>query len=205
MFSQTAAYWISHYGYAGLFTLLTLGIVGLPVPDETLLIYAGFLVQKGDLAAVPTFLIAFAGSICGITLSFLIGRSGGWFLVVKYGRFIRLKPEKVDAVHKWFHRIGKWLLVIGYFLIGVRHLTAFVAGCSRLEWRTFALFAYFGALVWSATFISLGWWLGRRWHSVAYELHKHLLLVTIGLFVAIAIYTFVRKKFSAAPPGDKEV
>jgi membrane protein DedA with SNARE-associated domain len=57
MFSQAISYWIAHYGYAGLFTLLLLGIVGLPVPDETLLVYAGYLIGKGELAAVPAGLL----------------------------------------------------------------------------------------------------------------------------------------------------
>jgi membrane protein DedA with SNARE-associated domain len=142
MVTQAISYWISHYGYAGLFTLLTLGIVGLPVPDETLLVYAGYLISKGELSAVPTYLIAFGGSACGITISYLIGRSGGHFLIVKYGGYLNMGPEKFEKVHRWYLRIGKWFLMLGYFLIGIRHLTAFVAGSSKLEWRTFALFAY---------------------------------------------------------------
>jgi membrane protein DedA with SNARE-associated domain len=205
MFSETATYWISHYGYAGLFTLLTLGIVGLPVPDETLLVFSGYLISKGDLSPVPTYLIAFAGSVCGVTLSYLIGRSGGFYLVIRYGRFLRLTPERIDSVRKWFERIGKWILFIGYFFVGVRHLSALVAGSARLEWRTFALFAYPGALVWSVTFVSLGRWLGHHWHDVALQIHRHLLTVTVLTVAALLIYAVIRKKFFAAHHDNKKV
>jgi membrane protein DedA with SNARE-associated domain len=43
---STIVYWIAHYGYLALFGLLMLGIVGLPVPDETLLTFAGYLVFR---------------------------------------------------------------------------------------------------------------------------------------------------------------
>jgi membrane protein DedA with SNARE-associated domain len=195
MFSQAVSYWIAHYGYAGLFTLLLLGIVGLPVPDETLLVYAGYLIGKGELAAVPTYLIAFLGSACGITLSYLLGRSGGYYLVVRFGGILHLGPEKLEQVHRWYARVGKWLLTFGYFLIGIRHLTALVAGSSRLEWRTFALFAYFGAMVWSAAFVSIGWWFGKRWHSAIRNLQGHMLFATIAVIVAIIVYAVIRKKF----------
>jgi len=203
MLSQAMSYWIAHYGYAGLFTLLLLGIVGLPVPDETLLVYAGYLIGKGEFAAVPTYLVAFCGSVCGITISYFLGRSGGYYLAVRFGGFLHLGPEKLEQVHRWYARVGKWSLTFGYFLIGIRHLTAIVAGSSRLEWRTFALFAYAGAMIWSVTFISAGWWFGKQWHSFARQLHGHKLLVTVVIIVAIIAYAVIRKKFFAASPSDK--
>ena len=78
-------HWISEYGYFGLFSLLVLGIVGLPVPDETLLTFAGYLIFRGQLRLVPTMLAAFLGSACGITLSYTLGRLTGYFLIEKYG------------------------------------------------------------------------------------------------------------------------
>ena len=53
--------------------------------------------------------------------------------------------------------MGKWALIIGYFIPGVRHLTGYVAGGLRLPWRYFALFAYSGALLWVSLFIGAGY------------------------------------------------
>src|SRR5947207_12146611 len=52
---EIALHWIGEYGYAGIFSLLIFGIVGLPVPDEWLLTFSGFLVFKRTLLFVPTF------------------------------------------------------------------------------------------------------------------------------------------------------
>ena len=68
---------IAHYGYAAIFVLLVLGIVGLPVSDETLLTFTGYLVFRGQLKLVPAFLSALLGSGCGITISYQLGRIFG--------------------------------------------------------------------------------------------------------------------------------
>ena len=103
--------WISRYGYFGIFSLLVLGIVGLPVPDETLLTFAGYLIFRGKLRPLPTYLAALTGSMCGITLSYTLGRVTGYFLLEKYGARLHIKMERVRKVHDWFHRIGAITLI----------------------------------------------------------------------------------------------
>jgi membrane protein DedA with SNARE-associated domain len=177
---------ISQYGLIALFFLLVLGIVGLPVPDETLLTFCGYLVYKGNFHYLPTILVAFAGSVCGITTSYIIGRTGGLYLVHKYGRYVHLTQARLDTVHMWFERMGRWTLFFGYFMPGVRHFTAVVAGSSELEPHVFALFAYTGGLLWVLTFISLGYFLGEQWSHITEEIHTVLLGIT-GVMVAAAI------------------
>ena len=104
---ETVLHLISQYGQIAVFCLLVLGIVGLPVPDETLLTFSGYLVYKGHFHYLPTVLVAFAGSVCGITISYLIGRTGGIYLVHKYGRYVHLTSERLDSVHRWFERMGR--------------------------------------------------------------------------------------------------
>ena len=74
---QQVLAWIAQYGYLAIFSLLVLGIVGLPVPDETLLTFTGYLVFQGHLSLPMAFLSGFAGSACGITLSYVLGRTFG--------------------------------------------------------------------------------------------------------------------------------
>ena len=164
--------WITHYGYVAIFTLLVLGIVGLPVPDEWLLTFVGYLVFQGKLSLLPAAGSALGGSVCGITLSYLLGRTVGLHFLIKYGQRFHLTQDKLDTTHRWFRRIGRWTLPIGYFVPGVRHLTAYVAGASKLEFPFFTVFAYGGAVVWCATFIGLGYFTGERWESVTHYAHR---------------------------------
>ncbi len=177
--------WITRYGYFGIFSLLVLGIVGLPVPDETLLTFAGYLIFRGKLQPLPTYLAALAGSMCGITISYTLGRVTGYFLLEKYGARLHIKMERVRKVHDWFRRIGGITLTFGYFVPGVRHLTAYVAGASELEARRFALFAYTGAVLWSATFITLGYVLGDQRTRVS-DLADETGLIIAGVAIVVA-------------------
>src|SRR5450432_727453 len=133
--------WITQYGYVAIFSLLVFGIVGLPVPDETLLTFTGYLVFKGNLSLLPAFGAALAGSLCGITLSYTLGRTFGIKLIHRYGRYVRITEEHIDKAHAWFARVGHWGLTFGYFVPGFRHLTAYAAGMSSVEPPQFALFA----------------------------------------------------------------
>jgi membrane protein DedA with SNARE-associated domain len=198
---DTIGYWISHYGYAGIFFLLFLGIVGLPIPDETLLTFAGFLIFKNHLKLAPTYLVAVLGSACGITVSYGLGRSLGLFIVHHYGRIFRITPEQLDRVHAWFDRFGTWTLLFGYFIPGVRHLTAVVAGTSKLHPFHFAIFAYSGALIWAATFIGLGFYFGDQWTQVLEHVHRNLItftLIALCLMVMLLIWRYLSKRSAKA-------
>ena len=151
--------WLLQYGAPILFLMLVLGIVGLPIPDETLLTLAGWLIAKGKFDPFPMIIAAISGSICGISLSYWLGRlTGPWFMK-KYGPKVRISEEKMLKVHNLYDKYGKWLLFVGYFIPLVRHLSGYIAGCSKLNIRDFMLFAYTGAVIWALTFLSLGYFL----------------------------------------------
>lgn len=179
--------WISEYGYVGLFGLLVLGIVGLPVPDETLLVFSGYLVSQGKLHLVFTFLAEFAGSVCGISLSYYLGQTLGHRFVERFGRYLHLTAERVHQVNTWFHHKGNWVLTFGYFVPGVRHVTAFVAGMSELEYGVFAAHAYFGAAIWVGGFLTLGYFVGDRWQEVFEIVERYLLWISVAAAVIVLV------------------
>jgi membrane protein DedA with SNARE-associated domain len=191
-------HWVATYGYFAIFGLLVFGIVGIPVPDEFLLTSCGFLIYRGDLHAAPTFLSALAGSMCGITCSFIIGRTLGWkVLHSRAGRFLHIRDEQIQWVHDWFHHLGHWALFLGYFVPGVRHFTAIVAGTSKLEYPGFAAFAYTGALAWVSTFVFLGFHFGARWEEILRLVEHNLKLasaIAAALIVVYLVFLYLRRK-----------
>jgi membrane protein DedA with SNARE-associated domain len=86
---------VSQYGYLGIFSLLVAGIVGLPVPDETLLAFAGYLVYRRILYPAPTIAAALLGTLCGITVSYTLGRTAGLGLLLIYLLAWRLRRAMV--------------------------------------------------------------------------------------------------------------
>lgn len=179
--------WISSYGYIAIFLMLVLGIVGLPIPDETLLVFCGYLISQSRLNPAGAFLSALAGSWCGISISYMLGRTLGIGVIHRYGKYLHITEERLAYVHRWFDRIGHWALFIGYFIAGVRHFTAVIAGISKLEFRSFMAYAWTGGAVWVATFLTLGYFLGDNWRDIAELIHRDvgyasgILVVIVGL------------------------
>jgi len=168
------------------------GIVGLPVPDETLLTFTGFLVFKGNLSLPLAYASALCGSLSGITISYTLGRTFGMTLIHRYGRYIHITEDHVNKAHAWFARVGHWGLTFGYFVPGVRHLSAYAAGMSAVELPQFALFAYSGGCLWVATFLGLGYFLGDRWQAVEKNIERYFAAGGIGLAILVAAYVLWR-------------
>lgn len=179
-----------------LFIAQTTGIFGLPIPDELLLTLAGGLVRQGYLRPSATIAAAVAGSIVGVTFSYVLGRFST--------RLMQHLPsfEKIGVVRaeSWFRRWGKWTLAFGYFVPGVRHVTAIAAGSARLEFRSFAAYAYPGAALWSTTFVVVGYYAsaGRRWQHAALLLRGHFVAIAALLGTLAIIYAFARQRDSAS-------
>jgi membrane protein DedA with SNARE-associated domain len=190
--------WISQYGYFAIFALLVLGIVGLPVPDETLLTLTGYLVFRGQLKLPYAFLAALFGSASGITTSYILGRTFGLRLIHRYGKYLRIREDHLEKAHAFFDRAGHWGLTFGYFVPGVRHFTAYAAGMSNMDAPHFALFAYMGSILWVSTFLSLGYFLGDRWKAVEENIHHYLVEATIVAAIAVIAWLVWRKLRSRA-------
>ena len=188
--------WLTQYGSLSLFILLAVGIIALPVPEETLMVIAGILMHKGTLPIVSTVIAAFLGVLCGISVSYLLGKTAGLFLVKKYGSWIGLTEKRQQKVHDWFERFGKWTLLIGYFIPGVRHLTGVCAGTSGLSYKHFALYAYSGAAIWVILFLSIGYFFGKRWISPFEEMEitSELLVISIVIIAVVALLSYLYKK-----------
>jgi membrane protein DedA with SNARE-associated domain len=182
------------YGAAMLFFAQMFGIFGLPIPDELLLTVAGVLARRGSLDGPATFVAAVTGCMAGITLSYLLGRLVG-FCVLE-----RIPGVHADAIHRtqaWFRRFGRWLLAFGYFVPGVRHVTAIAAGSAPLAFEAFATSAYPGAALWSATFLAVGYFAGDRWEEAAAFFHGRLLGVSLALGAAAGIYLLATRRLRA--------
>lgn len=185
---QTVAWWLAHFGPLGLFVLQMLGIFGLPIPDETVMVLAGVMVSRGQLRLAPTAAAAVTGAMTGITVSFIVGRFGGLPLLLRYGSKIHISRSALARAERWFASVGKWLLVVGYFIPGVRHVTAIVAGASNLPARTFLVFAYVGAALWVGCFLSLGYLLADEWRGLLADFYRYArVFVLIGIAL-VAIY-----------------
>lgn len=184
---------VGQFGYISIFTLLTLGIIGLPVPDEVLLTYLGYVTSIGQMSFTMTFISAFLGSVCGISISYLLGSKLGEPFIRKYGPKLFIRKSTFERSKVFFHKYGSVAIIFSYFIPGVRHVTAYMSGITRYSFKRFALLAYTGAMFWVMVFLTIGNRLGANWESVSQFTHKYMwnmIMILVVLIVSYGVYYF---------------
>ena len=120
--------WFLEWRYVALATVIFLGNVGFPVPEETALILAGYLFREGRLALGPTLAVGIVSAVAGDNLGYWLGRRGGRSIVVHRGaRWAGVTPDRLERVQRFVARYGPLAVV------AARFVTA--SGCSRGPWR----------------------------------------------------------------------
>ncbi|WP_285395291.1 VTT domain-containing protein [Lysinibacillus sp. fls2-241-R2A-57] len=185
--------YIDQFGYIVLFTALLLELLALPLPGEVLMSYTGFLVYKGDLNWILSIGIAGTGSCLGMTISYWIGYKLGKPFFGKYGYRVHLGPKRLENTSLWFSKYGNKLLVIAFFIPGIRHITGYFSGITRLPYKTYAIFAYTGAFLWVTVFISLGKILGPQWEMFHSSIKKYLIIGGIAIAIISIVYFLYKK------------
>ncbi|MGG0277668.1 VTT domain-containing protein [Bacillus rhizoplanae] len=185
------------HSYIILFTVILIELLAIPISAEFFMSFAGYFVFQGKMDYTLAILTAIAAGGVGITVTYWIGRLGGYKLIEKYGRYIHLGPKNYKKVAAWMERSGSKLLVVAYFITGVRHFTGYVSGISRMPYRTFFVPAYIGASLWAISFITLGKILGPRWqdfHKLAGQYLIYIVLVLAIVIGGLLVYKFYKKQ-----------
>ena len=95
-------------------------------------------------------------------MSYVLGRTSSGYILRRYGRWLSIDDEKIRRTQHWFQNLGRWVLVIGPFVPGVRNLMGYIAGATKLRIQIFMRFAYLGAFISSVTFVTFGYFMGRH-------------------------------------------
>jgi membrane protein DedA with SNARE-associated domain len=178
---------LATYGYAAVFLFIAIESTGIPFPGETMLItaaiYAG---HTHRLNIVLVIAFTAAGAIIGDNLGYVVGRSGGYRLLRRYGRFIRLDEKRLKLGQYLFLQHGGKVVFFGRFVSILRAYAAFLAGTNRMPWWRFLVFNAAGGIVW-ATLIGTGAYvLGTQIHNLT-----RTAAIVGGVFAVIAIVAFL--------------
>ena len=148
---------IEHWGYVAIFVFVILGNLGIPVPEESILVMAGYLVWQGELRLPLVLLVGIFSAISGDNLGYWIGRRYGQAAVVRYGRWVRLTPARLDATRRVVTRYGAVAVFAARFIAGLRFLAGPLAGSTGLAPFGFVTANILGALLYVPTMVAAGY------------------------------------------------
>ena len=186
-----------NYGYIAIFGIIFLELIALPLPGELMMTYTGFLVGQNYLNWFLSIVFAFIGTMVGMTVTYFVGRFLGETFFAKYGRFFHMGPKQLEKAKIWFEKYGNRLIIVAYFIPGVRHVTGYFSGISGLPFKKFALFAYTGGAIWVCTFISMGKVLGDSWEQYHRQISVYLTVASVIISIIIILvlaYKYYREK-----------
>ncbi len=190
------------FGYWAVFFGVMLENAGIPVPGETILLFASFLAWQGDFELQYVIGLAILGATAGDNIGFLIGRIGGRRLLDRFTSKSRHIHSRLTQAERFFHAHGAWTVFIARFVTGLRVFAGPLAGALGMRWFKFLFYNFTGAVVWSVAISLVGYFFGSQWHLLL----KLLKRVNIGIFIFVALLLYLawrrHKKRHAAEEAE---
>lgn len=186
------------WGYWTVVIALLLENAGVPVPGETILLFASFLAYSEQELRLP-YIILFGTLACtvGDNIGYAIGHRGGRPLLERYKHIFRIPDRTIRRGEGLFARYGSVTIFFARFIFGMRIIAGPMAGVLRMPWKQFALFNFLGAATWVTVISLVGFLFGGEWHQLLRILRRFNLGVLV-LFVIVALVLWVRHRIASA-------
>lgn len=185
---------LHQWGYGLIFAAMLLENAGLPLPGETITLLGGYAAGSGELQLGGVMAAAASGAILGDNLGYWLGRRAGWPVLLRLGRLLRRTPAQMEELRARFLRHAGLSVFLGRFVAVLRVIAGPMAGAVAMPYRRFLLCNGAGAVLWSASMVSLAW-LGGRWIPLE-RMMRGVVEFGFGLLVVLLLVLGVPKLIS---------
>lgn len=205
---------VDQHGLLAAFVFLLIEEAGVPVPvpgDVVMLILGVKAWRREDpLLLVQAVAVTELGTMIGSTFLYSAARLAGRTLVYRYGRYIRLTPERLDGAERWLKKHGSTAVFLGRLVPGLRIVTAVACGVFEVPFRVFFPAMALGALLYIIVYTLLGYFLGPPVLSVLEKIHIPFGL--LGSLIPLAVILFwtyrarqeLGRRATAVVPVDRD-
>jgi membrane protein DedA with SNARE-associated domain len=191
-------------GYPLIALLMAIESSVVPLPSEVIIPPAAHLAYTGQIP-LQLWLIVLAGTIgswLGATVMYWAARLAGRPLVLRYGRYVLISPQKIEGAERWAAHYGSMGIFISRLLPVVRHLIGIPAGIVRMNYKAFSLYTLLGSALWCGVLCYVGIKMGQDEKLMKGELHRiSLWLGGAMLVLGLMYYFFVRRHMKADHPS----
>jgi membrane protein DedA with SNARE-associated domain len=182
---------IPHYGYVLVFIVVFLNNIGVPLPGETILFGAGFILGKTEDSLWEPVVAGTAASFLGGICAFWLGRRLGQGSLKKI-HWLHLTPKRVRWPERFFKRHGAKTVFIARFIALFPPVAAnLLAGMAKMPWRIFLFYNLTGSAAYAASYILIGYFFGKKWkHFEAWLGPTALYLILAGMVIVVLAVIF---------------
>ncbi len=159
---------LAQFGLLALFGFVALEAAGVPLPGETVLVLAaGYAGHTGHFSLLAVVVVAAAAAVVGDNLGYAAGRYGGWPLLRRFRRLLRVRDSDLKVGRLVFDRYGGRVVFLGRFVSILRTYAAFLAGVNHMRWRRFLVWNGSGGTIWAAAWATGAYFFGARLSGVS--------------------------------------
>lgn len=148
------------YSYLGLFAVLFLeeGGIPFPIPGDLFIAAASALPKSNYFLIIATVMLA---TLSGSTILFTISQKTGHYLIVRFGKYVKVDLKKIKKIENWFNKYGGRAIIVGRLIPGLRTITPIVAGTFRVSYKTFWVNTLIAAFIWANIYFVIGKFFGK--------------------------------------------
>ncbi|QLH75651.1 MAG: DedA family protein [Methanomassiliicoccales archaeon] len=165
-----------------------------PIPSELIVPFAGHLASLGKMDLLFVVLAATIGSTLGSTVSYLLAMVLGRPVLLRYGRWIFVDEEILDKADRFFAEKGRFAVLFGHMVPGVRSIISYPAGIAKMDPKRFMLFTFGGGLFWNSVLALIGHELGSSWMDFWKMMDGWDVVIVAAIGLAALIYLYRRWK-----------
>ncbi|WP_127502811.1 DedA family protein [Actinoplanes solisilvae] len=184
---------VDRFGYFGVAGVTFVESFGIPAPGEAAIVAGAALAGRGDLNIFGVAVAAFVAAVVGDSLGYWIGRRGGRPLIERFGKYVRLTPERFDRVEAFMSRQGPKIVVVARFVEGLRQFNGLVAGITGMPFHKFLAWNTLGAALWVSLWSTGGYLAGNHIEEIAKTSTRYLIAVAVVAALALIAYVWRRR------------
>jgi len=185
---------IGAMGYPGILLLMAMESSIIPVPSELVMPPAGYLAFQGKMNIGLAILCGTVGSLIGAYANYFVSHYLGRPLIIKYGKYVLIPPDKFEKVEQFFLKHGEISTFIGRLLPVIRHLISIPAGLAGMNHLKFSLYTLLGAGIWCTVLTLIGYFIGENEKLIMQYSHKAVVWVLLFSAVLIALYVWRQRR-----------
>jgi membrane protein DedA with SNARE-associated domain len=180
--------WLLEHATYGLLLLLLAAGVGLPMPEDVVLLAAGALLQREVTHIVPTAAVVVVGVVAGDLTIFLMARHLGTRALERPLFRRLLPPRRRRRLEALFDRWGGGIVFVARHLAGIRAPVFALAGMHGMSGTRFLLFDLAGLTVSAPLVMGIGYLFSHRLEEASVHVTRVQHWVVFAVVALIAGY-----------------
>ena len=196
--------YFSRYGYWTIAFALLLENAGVPMPGETVLLFASFLASSQHQLRLPyIILVGTLAATAGDNIGYALGCWGGRWLLERYRSVFHIERKTVERGERLFDRYGPAAVLFARFIFGMRVIAGPLAGVLRMRWPRFATFNALGAATWVAAVSLLGYTFGKHWDQLLPMFRKVNIVLAVVVALVVIWLWWKYRTANGETPGER--